>query len=145
MKHCGILLLYALTVSGAACAAEKATVAGAEDTGAASVSLEVLVGNPEGYVGKAVQVTGTLENAGSNYFTDLRVQLRDDQGHAIAVQPWLPTALPPGPKRPGVTPPPTLSTYMGKRVDLTAVVEHGELPRRDEVFYLKVQSATVVK
>ncbi len=146
MKRPGLCaLLLTLAASGPACGAQRQPVAGSDSATAVKVSLQSLASDPQRYVGTTVQVSGTLDNAGSNFFTDLRVRLRDDEGHSIAVRPWLPTAVLPGPKRPGVTPPPTLSKYLGKQVDLTAVVEHGELPRTAEGFYLDVQSAEIVE
>jgi hypothetical protein len=143
MKLALVLAVF-LTAEGTACAAGGDSAAPSEVVTPATVTLEALTADPQRYVGGTVRVSGTLENAGSNYFTDLRPRLRDDEGHAIAVRPWLPTAVPPGPKRPGVTPPPTLSNYLGKRVDITAIVERGELPKTNERYYLNVQTADVI-
>lgn len=146
MKLAGsFLVLLALTADCPACAADSgAVVRGSGADPPAAVSVASLAGNPQRYVGATVRVRGTLENAGANFFTDLRCRLRDDEGHSITVRPWLPASVPPGPRRPGVTAPPTLSKYLGKQVDLTAVVEEGALPKSDDRFYLDVQSADVI-
>jgi len=136
------LLLFAAS-AGSACAVERASPAGPESN--AVVTVQSLATDAQRYLGQTIRVRGTLENAGSNYFTDLRIQLRDGKGNSIAVHPWLPTALPPGPKRPGVTPPQTLSNFLGKPVELVAEVFHGEMPKIGAVFYLKVKTAEVVQ
>ena len=136
------LLLFAAS-AGPACAVEKTSPATPDSS--IAVTLQSLTADAQRYVGQTIRVRGTLENAGTNYFTDLRVQLRDEKGHSIAVNPWLPTALPPGPKRPGVTPPETLSTFLGNQVELVAEVQHGEMPKAGTVFYLKVKGAQRIR
>jgi len=137
------VFLLALAVSaGSACAAEKSSPSNPESNGI--VTVQALSTQAQRYLGQTVRVRGTLENAGSNYFTDLRVQLRDEKGNAVAVNPWLPTSLPPGPKRPGVTPPQTLSNYLGKQVELVAEVQHGEMQKTGPVYFLKVKAAEIL-
>src|SRR5262245_34575674 len=138
--------VFLLTGSVLACSQDKPPANPSE--GPQTVSVESLSAHPESYVGKTLRVTGTLENQGSNYFTDLRVALRDALGNAIRVRPWLPTSLPPGPSRPGggTKAPPTLSQFLGKKVELTSEVNQGQLPPRDEkVYFLQVKSARVVE
>jgi hypothetical protein len=109
--------------------------------GEPQVALKSLARDPAAYLDKAIAATGTLANEGKNYFTDLRVVLRDDAGNRIAVKPWLPTALPPAP-RPGPRPP-TLAQYLGKTLDLVATVRHGELRDGTKAYYLEVKEARV--
>lgn len=111
----------------------------------AMVTVQSLAAEPKRHLGQTVRVRGTLQNAGSNYFTDLRVELRDENGHSVAVEPWLPASLPPGPKRPGSTPPRTLSTFLGKRVELVAELQHGERPKAGVGYFLKVKAAELVQ
>jgi hypothetical protein len=111
----------------------------------AVVTVQSLAADPKRYLGQAVRVRGTLHNAGRNYFTDLRVELRDESGHSVAVEPWLPASLPPGPKRPGSTPPRTLSTFLGKQVELVAELLHGERPKAGAGYFLKVKTAELVQ
>lgn len=71
--------------------------------------------------GAVVKVVGTLENAGTNYFTDRRLVLKEVDGEGeINVQAWLPmTAQPstdPGKRRE------VMSDYLGKKVILTGKV-----------------------
>lgn len=69
--------------------------------------------------GKLVEIEGKLDNAGTNYFTDRRIILRDETGE-IDVQAWLPlTAAQPHDdgSRPEV-----LSDYLGKQVVLIGMV-----------------------
>ena len=110
-----------------------------------AVSVKLITENPKKYLKKTVQLSGRLENEGENYFTDLRVILKDGQGHFIYVRPWLPFELPPSP--PGSTGkrPPVLSQYLGKEVELTAVVDRGTLKKVGGVYLLDVKSAKVVK
>jgi hypothetical protein len=105
-------------------------------------SLETVAKHPDRFLGKTVRVVGTLENEGRNYFTDLRLGLRDRDGNTIAVRPWLPLERPPGPagKRPQPeTQPETLAQHLGKTVTLTGVVKQGELGKRSDVYYLEVE------
>ena len=108
----------------------------------ARVPIRAIAQRPAEWVGKEALLTGTLANQGVNYFTDLRVVLKDDEGHALAVKPWLPTALPPAP---GAGPrPKTLTQYLGKRVELQATVRHGALRAVGETYYLEVKEARAV-
>ena len=102
-------------------------------------SVKAIAQEPAAWVGQEATLSGTLENQGANYFTDLRVVLRDDEGHAVAVKPWLPTSVPPGPK--GGPRPRTLSNYLGKKVRLLATVRHGQLHDAAPTYYLEVKQA----
>jgi len=108
-------------------------------------SVGSLAQHPDKYLNNTVRLAGRLENEGKNYFTDLRVVLRDAQGNRVYVRPWLPAELPPSP--PGYTgkKPQVLSQYLGKEVELTAVVERGTLKNVGEVYLLNVKSAKVVR
>lgn len=109
------------------------------------VSVKSVAENPQQYLKKTVRIRGRLQNQGKNYFTDLRVVLTDDQGNQVYVRPWLPTELPPSPpgyrgKRPDV-----LSNYLGKKVELTAILDQGTLKKVGKVYLLRVKSARVVR
>ncbi len=110
-----------------------------------TLSVASIVESPEKYLKKTVQLVGRLENKGKNYFTDLSIVLRDDQGNHVYVRPWLPIELPPSPpgstrKRPAV-----LSQYLGKQVELTAVLDRGTLKKVGEVYLLSVISAKAIQ
>jgi hypothetical protein len=133
-----IRCLPVLALAGATAEARCATPPqGAESPGKPTV--KAIAQDPAAWLDKEAALTGTLENQGANYFTDLRVVLRDDEGHAVAVKPWLPVAVPPGPK-PGPRPK-TLSSYLGKKVDLRATVRRGELRGVGTTYYLEVKEA----
>lgn len=106
----------------------------------AAPTLKAIARDPAAWVDQDASVTGTLQNEGTNYFTDLRVVLKDAEGHAIAVKPWLPAALPPGPKA-GAPRPPTLAQFLGKTVTLRATVRRGEIKGAAKPFYLEVKEA----
>ncbi len=136
----------ALLLGGPALACTQDRPPATPSDGPQAVSVASVSAHPEDYVGKAIRVTGTLENQGSNYFTDLRVVLRDAQGSTIRVRPWLPTSLPPGPSRPATKAPATLSQFLGKKVELTSEVARGQLPPKEEqVYFLQVKSARVLE
>lgn len=110
---------------------------------APAATVKGVAQDPAAWLDKDVGLVGTLENRGANYFKDLRVVLRDDDGHEIAVRPWLPVSVPPGP--PGGAPRPrTLSSYLGKKVDLQATVRRGELRGAGPTYYLEVKQARTV-
>jgi hypothetical protein len=135
----------AFLLSGPALACSQERPPATPSDGPQTVSVASVSARPEDYLGKTFRVTGTLENQGSNYFTDLRVALRDAQGNTMRVRPWLPTSVPPGPSRPGAKSPATLSQFLGKKVELTAEVARGPLPPKEEqVYFLQVKSARVV-
>jgi hypothetical protein len=109
------------------------------------VSVEALASSPEKYLGKTVRVKGLLENEGTNYFTDLRLVLKDQDGDFVHVRPWLPLETPPGPPNSPTRRPATLSTFVGKTVELVATLDRDTVRRVGEVYLLVVQSAKVVE
>jgi hypothetical protein len=118
-------------------------VPAAQATVPLQLSIRQLAERPGDYLNKSVKVSGTLVNQGKNYFTDLLLVLKDDESKTVYVKPWLPASLPPAPpgrggneKRPEV-----LTDYLNKKVELTAVVQKGELRRAGDVYYLEVHSA----
>jgi len=137
-------LLWVLAAADLPLANGRVGQAGAERNEAAAVSVRALAETPEAYFGRRIEVSGQLENAGTNYFTDLRVVLEDSEGNAIYVTPWLPLEFPPSP--PGVSRPrpPTLSDYLGKRVKLVAILEHTTFKGIGEVYSLRVKSAAII-
>lgn len=107
---------------------------------APTATVAALAGRPADYVDRTVTVTGVLNNAGSNYFTDLRVVLTDSTGAALAVRPWLPASVPP-PRPGGPRPQPAvLSNYLGRTVRLT-----GCLRKDGDATAFEVQQADVIQ
>jgi hypothetical protein len=109
------------------------------------VSVEALASSPDQYLGKTVRVKGTLENQGTNYFTDLRLVLKDQDGNFVHVRPWLPLETPPAPPNAPGRRPETLSRFLGKTVELVATLDRDTVKRVGEVYLLVVKSAKVVE
>ncbi len=122
-------------------AAARAAVGDDEDAGP---SIGEVAADPASFEDRELKLAGRLDNEGENYFTDLRVVLRDDEGALLHVWPWLPTSLPPAP--PGATGkrPEVLSDYLGKKVELTAKIERRHLRSVGEAFVLVVEEAKVL-
>ena len=97
--------------------------AGSGDDQPPDVALTALAANAERYLDDRVTVVGRLDNVGTNYFTDLRVALRDPVAPEVFVyvRPWLPVELPPGPSGARERPP-VLSDYLAHMVELIATV-----------------------
>ncbi len=145
-RHVAFPLVVALTVFGLSVRGySQLTERKTDKENVPQLSVKSVAENPEQYLGKTLRVTGRLENKGTNYFTDLRVVLKDDQCNFVYVRPWLPTELPPSP--PGYTGErrPVLSQYLGNEVELTTVLERGTLKKVGEVYLLKVKSAKVLR
>ena len=98
-----------------------------------------LAEHPAAQRDKCLIVSGRLRNAGANYFTDLRLELYDGTGAAIAVKPWLPLELPPQRAGAAGSRPAVLSDYLGKNVRITGCW------KKDESRYeLEVQQAEII-
>ncbi|MBI1787855.1 MAG: hypothetical protein HYR60_09940 [Acidobacteria bacterium] len=108
-------------------------------------SVKSIAANPTKYLKTAVKLTGRLENEGKNYFSDLRVVLKDAQGNRLYIRPWLPVELPPPPPGSPAHKRPTLAEFLGKDVEITAIVDRGPLRSVGEVYLLEVKSAKVVR
>lgn len=112
------------------------------------ISLQSLLANGDARLGQTVYVVGILENIGRNFFTDLRVVLKDRKSEDAAfvyVRPWLPLELPPGPRGGQKERPLTLSNYLGKKVQLKAVLSRGMLRNVGEVNLLEVKAAKILE
>jgi M6 family metalloprotease-like protein len=111
--------------------------------GAVSVTIAELIKNPSAYVGKKLRVTGRMENAGSNYQTDLRPVLKEPDGDRSVpvVWPGVPGGIvrPPGTarQRPAVT-----SDYLGKDVEVIATYEESTGRDGKPTLRLRILSAT---
>ncbi|MCS6953931.1 MAG: hypothetical protein RMK57_14305 [Bryobacterales bacterium] len=105
------------------------------------VSIEQLEREPHKFRDRTVRVRGRLENEGRNYFTDLRLVLKDEAGRRVPVRPWLPLSLPPRPPGASGPAPAVLSDFLGKDVELVAQWRKGMLRGFGEVWHLEVASA----
>jgi hypothetical protein len=112
---------------------------------AGNVSPSELLANKDQLTNQPVTVEGTLSNSGTNYFTDLRVILKDhkDSSEGVLVQPWLPVEVPPNAKS-GDTAAPTLSDYIGKKVVIKGVLTDGVVRKVGPTKVLRVDSARIV-
>jgi hypothetical protein len=104
-----------------------------------------LLAKKEQLTNQQVTVEGTLSNSGNNFFTDLRVVLKDNKDAAagVLVQPWLPLEVPPGPNSGGPSVK-TLSDYLGRKVVITGVLTDGVVKNVGATKVLRVDSARVV-
>jgi len=100
------------------------------------VPLKIIVSAPQKYTDLLLNVTGLLYNAGSNYFTDLKVFLKDKQD-SIRVRTWLPIETPPPATLEGKQSK-VLSNYLAKEVRLRAYL------RKSDDYYLEVESAEII-
>ncbi len=126
--------------SPAGCGAQE----GEQREAAAEATIESVAERPADYLHKSVRLKGRLENEGKNLFTDVRIVLKDGEGNFLHVRPWAPISLPPPPGRSGQRPP-VISDFLGKEVELEAVVRRGTIRKAGEVYLLEVKSAKVVK
>ena len=102
-----------------------------------AVSLSDLADHPERFLNQTIKVVGRLENLGKNYFTDRRLVLKgsDDATSlkSLAVKaPGVPLEVfpgPPGSRSMAAGQPRTLANYLGKDVDVVAVVERDDSGR----------------
>jgi hypothetical protein len=94
---------------------------------------------------KPVTVEGTLSNSGSNFFTDLRVILKDskDSAEGVLVQPWLPVETPSKPDSTGRSAA-VLSDYFGKKVIINGVLTDGVVKKVGATKLLRVDSVRIV-
>lgn len=97
---------------------------GAGKAGYRKVEIARLAAEPARMLGHRLEVSGQLQNLGTNYFADLNLVLMDKEGRSIAVSAWLPLSVPP--PRPGSDPrnrPALISDLLGKEVRLQGVWE----------------------
>ncbi len=88
---------------------------------ACAVARELPAGQVAPAAGEIVSVEGRLENAGTNYFTDLRLEVADAKAGRILIQPWLPRSVAPGPAQQPA--PITQADYLGRAIRIRGVLE----------------------
>jgi len=121
-----ILLVLVLSSPSARAGLLAEAVANAQAAAAQAaprpVALAALAANPAGWAGKRVIVVGTLENVGTNFFTDRRIVLKDSSGVFVDAAMPAPISVAPGPI--GSPPPsfPALSDFLGERIEFTGEV-----------------------
>jgi hypothetical protein len=126
----------ALVLTGTALAIGCDGVTGPGES--ATASIEIVAGNPEAFLGKTVQLTGRLENRGTNYFTDMELAITDEDGHFVRVRPWLPLEVAQGNSQR------TLSQFLERPVALTGVMVRDSLQGVGETYLLEVDSAVLL-
>jgi hypothetical protein len=109
------------------------------------VTPSELLAKKDQFTNQPVTVEGTLSNSGNNFFTDLRVVLKDNKESAegVLVQPWLPLEVPPGPNSGGPSVK-TLADYLGKKVVITGVLTNDVVKNVGATKVLRVNSAHIV-
>jgi hypothetical protein len=108
-----------------------------------TVKVADLISAPEKYATCGLRVTGLLVNKGKNYFTDLRVYLRDGD-REIRVRPWLPFEVPPAPPGREATRPMVQSDFLGRKVTIEGSLrEHKADIFSGTGYYLEVRSAVL--
>jgi hypothetical protein len=109
------------------------------------IKLNLLIENPTSYLEKKIRVKGLLKNTGKNYFKDLKVYLFDENGNKFPLIPWLPSSVPPMPKKSQSERIPILSDFLNRKVDLIVKVEENNDTRIKEKYILKVISANITE
>ena len=147
LNYIPIIVLFQLSVAGLPTYACTQLVTNSDQESIMAISVKQLAERGDAMLGRRVRVVGILKNIGTNYFTDLRVVLKDPSldGGFVYVRPWLPIELPPAlPRgRPEKTPD-TLSKYLDQRVELTAVFKKATLKHVGEVRLLEVESVRIL-
>ena len=94
---------------------------------------------------KPVVVQGTLSNSGTNYFTDLRVILKDntDAAAGVIVQPWLPIETRQH-QTDGSPPTAKLSDFLGKKVEIHGVLTDSVVKHVGPAKILRVESVRIL-
>lgn len=104
------------------------------------VSIKALLTSPAEFVDATVRVEGLLKNETPNYFRGRpKLTIRDLEGNAISVSPWLPREIPPGPQGHG---PPVQSEFLDRIVELTGRLKAQPSPDR---YIFQVDSARVLQ
>jgi len=136
-----VLVMFAWSGASATCAANEEALS--QEREPVAVAIEALAESPESYLDRSVRITGTLTNAGTNYFTDTRIVLVDDEEREIYVQPWLPLSVPPSPRGAGAEKD-TLARYLDKTVELTGIWKEGRLEQVGRAHFLEVSAARIL-
>jgi hypothetical protein len=130
-----LLLLSAATFWGCCHSPQKSA------DNSRNVTVAELAKDPEKFLDKSFVVTGTLKNAGENYFRDMRLVLLDDKGNSISVRPWLPLEVPP--PRPGPAKrerPKVMSGFLNRALEIKGVWQ-----KENDIYYLMVNEAMPVE
>ena len=106
------------------------------------VTLADLVASPAEYVNQSIRVRGKLQNAGTNYFRDVRIVLRDGSGNSVDVRPWLPLSRPAPSEQTRTAP--TLAEYLDRQVELDGSLTRRTESNRTNEFILHVKSAKIL-
>jgi hypothetical protein len=111
------------------------------DAPRAVAAVRDVANNPQRFVDQPITIRGVLDNKSPNYFSRPRLVLKDQSGMEVNVRPWAPTSDPP--PAPGTDDTrPTLATFLGKQVELKAVLKRN--PGDGETLALVVEEIVVV-
>jgi hypothetical protein len=141
-----VVLTWAMLLAllpGETATAQPANVSGP----AGKITPSELLAKENQLTNQPVTVEGVLVNQGTNYFTDLKVVLKDGKDRSetgVRVQPWLPTELPPLPSG-NRSSRPTLSDYLGKRIVVEGVLTDSAAENGGTAKILRVDKARIVE
>jgi hypothetical protein len=104
-----------------------------------------LLAKQDQFTNKPVVVQGTLSNSGTNYFTDLRVILKDntDAAAGVIVQPWLPIETRQQ-QTDGTPPTAKLSDFLGKKVEIHGMLTDSVVKHVGPAKILRVESVRIL-
>jgi len=108
-------------------------------------SIENVTKNPVLYFDSLVTISGTLINAGKDYFKDLRLVLKDSAGSTLKVLPWLPVEVPPV-QNPSIPRPKILSDYLNKKVTLKGYLRQDKTSQVNIlIYYFEVKEVEIIQ
>ena len=94
--------------------------------------------SPDSFTHKLVQLSGVIENVGSNYFTDQRLVFTDQTGRSIPVQLSAPVEVPPAQTiQQQKHSPKTVSSYLDKPVVVTGSIDVTEVKGQGKTYVFR--------
>jgi hypothetical protein len=130
MKRClDFFRLFTVILMAPACACHLSSkpsernFAIQSDSSPALISLAELARSPQNFINKKIEVIGSLQETGINYFTDPFFILMDQEGNWLETQAWAPLEIPP--PRLGDAPnppPPVMRTYLRRWVRIVGTI-----------------------
>lgn len=87
-----------------------------------TVTILAILKHPEALRGRWLRLCGRLMNKSPNYFAGISLVLQDDAGNEVPVTAHLPIEVAPAPNSSNAAPPATLSSFLGRTVEVTATI-----------------------
>jgi hypothetical protein len=136
----GVMLIVCAAAPLMACAASAQNAAEPKN-----LTPSEVVQNQAKFLNKELVVEGTLQNAGTNYFTNSRLVLKQaDSPDVLVVKMHLPLEVF-RPASDAQNSPATPSDYLGKKVKLKGVLKEEEVRGLGRVIVLDSAAATVIE